>query len=190
VLGRRIGAATGILPILIMVLLVMPAASSDTIASKDADNATDLSAESESGKAEEVFDFPKDHVLHQPQEVVKNTKLFAEWLYWTGILHDEKTGNPYGIQYTLFQMDLQPGQMAFINHVAVSDVFNSQHPFYGYSIPTDQAKSPVPMMVAGEPTGVMKIIRPTSPIAMTWMPGISKHMKVHHILVANLKPSL
>jgi predicted secreted hydrolase len=139
VLGRKIRAVTGILPILIMVLLVMPAASSDKIASEDADNATNLSAESDSGKAEEVFDFPKDHVLHQPQEVVKNTKLFAEWLYWTGILHDEKTGNPYGIQYTLFQMDLQPGQMAFINHVAVSDVFNSQHPFYGYSISTDQA---------------------------------------------------
>jgi predicted secreted hydrolase len=139
VLGRRIGAATGILPILIMVLLVMPTASSDTIASKDADNATNSSAESDSGKAEGVFDFPKDHILHQPQDVVKNTKLFAEWLYWTGILHDEETGNPYGIQYTLFQMDLQPGQMAFINHVAVSDVFNSQHPYYGYSIPPDQA---------------------------------------------------
>jgi predicted secreted hydrolase len=139
VLGRRIGAATGILPILILVLLLMPAASSDTIASEDADNSTNLSAESDSVKVEEVFDFPKDHVLHQPQEVVKNTKLFAEWLYWTGILHDEETGNPYGIQYTLFQMDLQPGQMAFINHVAVSDVYNSQHPYYGYSIPTDQA---------------------------------------------------
>jgi predicted secreted hydrolase len=139
VLGRRIGAVTGIMPILITVLLLMPAASSDTMASEDADNATNLSTASDSGKAEAVFDFPKDHSLHQPQEVVKNTKLFAEWLYWTGILHDEETGNPYGIQYTLFQMDLQPGSMAFINHVAISDVYNSQHSFYGYSIPTDRA---------------------------------------------------
>ena len=130
---------TGILPILIILLLLMPAASSDTIASEEADNATNLSAEYSSGKAEEVFDFPKDHVLHRPQEVVKNTKLFAEWLYWTGILHDVETGKPYGIQYTLFQMDLQPGLMAFINHVAISDVYNSQHPLYGYSIFPDQA---------------------------------------------------
>ena len=130
---------TGILPILIIVLLLMPIASSDTIASDNAFNATSLSAENRSSKADEVFDFPKDHVLHQPQEVVTNAKLFAEWLYWTGVLHDEETGKPYGFQYTLFQMDLQPGLMAFINHVAISDVYNSQHPLYGYSILPEQA---------------------------------------------------
>jgi len=130
---------TGILPILIMVLLLMPAASSDTISSEDACNATNLSAEYRSLKAEDVFDFPKDQVLQRPQEVVTNSKLFAEWLYWTGILHDVETGKPYGIQYTLFQMDLQPGLMAFINHVALSDVYNSQHPLYGYSILPEQA---------------------------------------------------
>ena len=136
---RRVEAVTGILLILIIVLLLMPIASSDTIASENAFNATNLSAENRSWKAEEVFDFPKDHVLHQPQEVVTNAKLFAEWLYWTGVLHDEETGKPYGIQYTLFQMDLQPGLMAFINHVAISDVYNSQHPLYGYSILPEQA---------------------------------------------------
>lgn len=130
---------TGILPILIIVLLLMPIASSDTIASDNAFNATSLSAENRSSKADEVFDFPKDHVLHQPQEVVTNAKLFAEWLYWTGVLHDEEIGKPYGFQYTLFQMDLQPGLMAFINHVAISDVYNSQHPLYGYSILPEQA---------------------------------------------------
>ncbi len=93
---RRSGAAAEMLAILIMVLLLMPAASSDTIASEDADNATNLSAEYRSLKAEDVFDLPKDHVLHQHQEVVTNSKLFAEWLYWTGILHDEETGKPYG----------------------------------------------------------------------------------------------
>ena len=139
-LGRRVEAVTGILPILIIVLLLMPAASSDTLASEDADNNTKLSAEYRSLKAEDVFDFPKDHFLHRPQEVVTNTKLFAEWLYWTGILHDEETGKPYGIQYTLFQMDLQPGLMAFINHVAISDVYNSQHSLYGCSILQEQAK--------------------------------------------------
>jgi len=36
-------------------------------------------------------------------------------------------------------MDLQPGLMAFINHVALSDVYNSQHPLYGYSILPEQA---------------------------------------------------
>ena len=130
---------TGMLPILIIGLLLIPAASSDTIASEDTDNATNLSAEYGSLDADEVFDFPKDHVLHRPQEVVMNSKLFAEWLYWTGILHDEETGKPYGIQYTLFQMDLQPGLMAFINHVALSEVYNSHHPLYGYSILPEQA---------------------------------------------------
>ena len=36
-------------------------------------------------------------------------------------------------------MDLTPGSMAFINHAAISDVRNSQHPLYGYSIFPDQA---------------------------------------------------
>jgi predicted secreted hydrolase len=129
----------GVLPILIIMLLSVPAASLDTMASADAENATNLSAEHNPGKTEYEFDFPKDHVLHQPQEIVKNTKLFAEWLYWSGILHDAEAGNQYGIQYTLFQMDLQPGLMAFINHEAISDVYNSQHSLYGYSILQDQA---------------------------------------------------
>ena len=126
--------------LIFMTLIVVPVAiSSNSIASLDADNASNLSFENNSGKAEDVFDFPKDHVLHQPEDIVKNSRLFSEWLYWTGILHDTDTGDLYGFQYTLFQMDLTPGSMAFINHAAISDVRNSQHPLYGYSIFPDQA---------------------------------------------------
>jgi len=57
----------------------------------------------------------KDNVLHKPQEFVKDTSLFSEWLYWVEILQDLETGRPYGIQY----------------------VYNSQHPLYGYSILPD-----------------------------------------------------
>jgi len=126
--------------LIFMTMIVVPAAvSSNSIALLDADNASNLSFENHSGKAEGVFDFPKDHVLHQPEDIVKNSRLFSEWLYWTGILHDTDTGDLYGFQYTLFQMDLTPGSMAFINHAAISDVRNSQHPLYGYSIFPDQA---------------------------------------------------
>jgi predicted secreted hydrolase len=133
---REMNRVIGML--LIFGMLLMPATSLDTLALTDADDATNSKTEYSSGKAKDVFDFPKDHVLHLPKEVVTNTKLFVEWLYWTGILHDIETGRPYGIQYTLFQMDLQPGLMAFINHVAISDVYTSQHPLYGYSILPDQ----------------------------------------------------
>ena len=100
-----------------------------------AENAT----QNKSATSEDVFDFPKDHVLHQPEDIVKNSRIFSEWLYWTGTLYDIDTGDLYGFQYTLFQMDLTPGSMAFINHAAISDVRNSQHPLYGYSILQDKA---------------------------------------------------
>ena len=120
------------------IFVLVPPISAITVDLTD-NNGTNLSFENNSGKAEDVFDFPKDHVLHHPEEIVKNIRLFAEWLYWTGILHDVETGDIYGIQYTLFQMDLQPGLMALINHVAISDIYNSQHPFYGYSTLPDHA---------------------------------------------------
>jgi predicted secreted hydrolase len=125
--------------ILGIMLLPNPAVSSDTISLTDADNATRLSAEYGSGKAEEIFNFPEDHVLHQPHTVVKDIRLFAEWLYWAGVLHGINTNDLYGFQYTLFQMDLQPGLMAFTNHAAISDIRNSQHLLYGYSIYPGQA---------------------------------------------------
>jgi predicted secreted hydrolase len=65
-------------------------------------------------------------------------ELFVEWLYWTGALKDAETGDLYGVQYTLFQMNIQPGLIGYVNHVAISDVYNSEHPFYGYSTLPDQ----------------------------------------------------
>jgi predicted secreted hydrolase len=121
-----------------MMLVLVPAVSANTVALTDADNATNLSFENHSGKAERVFDFPADHVLHQPQAIVKNIELFVEWLYWTGALKDAETGDLYGVQYTLFQMNIQPGLIGYVNHVAISDVYNSEHPFYGYSTLPDQ----------------------------------------------------
>ncbi len=121
-----------------MILVLVPPISADTVV-PEASNATNLSSENHTGRAEEVFDFPADHVLHQPQAIVKNLELFTEWLYWTGALKDAETGDLYGIQYTLFHLNIQPGLIAFINHVAISDIYNSQHPFYGYTTLPDHA---------------------------------------------------
>ena len=91
------------------------------------------------GMAESVFHFPADHQLHQPQSIVKDTTLFVEWLYWTGALRDTETGNLLGFQYTLFQQNLKPGLIGYVNHAAISDVYNSQHPRYRYATLPEQA---------------------------------------------------
>jgi len=122
---------------ILAMLLAFPMAIAGEASPNYEDN--DKAAQNSSATADRVFDFPQDHVLHQPEEIVKKSQLFSEWLYWTGILHDTETGDMYGFQYTLFHMDLTPGSMGFINHAAISDVRNSQHSFYGYSILPDQA---------------------------------------------------
>lgn len=101
--------------------------------------APSLSKVNNSGSAGDVFEFPEDHVLHQPGTIVENIELFTEWLYWTGELEDIKTGDLYGFQYTLFQQNLQPGLIGFVNHAAISDIRNSQHPRYRYATLPDQA---------------------------------------------------
>jgi len=98
-----------------------------------------LSRGNNSASAGIVFEFPADHVLHQPQAVVNNTELFLEWLYWTGKLIDVETGDLYGFQYTLFKQNLQPGLIGYVNHVAISDVYRSQHPRYRYVTLPEQA---------------------------------------------------
>lgn len=102
-------------------------------------NAQVSSVNESSGRAGDVFDFPRDHLLHQPQSVVSNTSDFIEWLYWTGILRDIKTGEIYGFQYTLFHQNIGPGMMGYVNHVAISDVYNSRHPRNRYATLPDQA---------------------------------------------------
>jgi len=92
------------------------------------------------GNASLVFDFPADHLLHQPSSVVSNASDFVEWLYWTGDLRDIKTDNLYGFQYTLFQQILMPGIIGYADHVAISDVFNSQHPRNRYYVLPNQAE--------------------------------------------------
>jgi predicted secreted hydrolase len=129
------------LPLITMICILLvsiPGASANSVGFVHPNNASPSSFENHTGKAEEVFNFPEDHVLHQPQAIVKNTELFAEWLYWTGVLKDIKTDDLYGVQYTLFQMNIQPGLIGYANHVAISDVHNSEHPFYGYSTLPDQ----------------------------------------------------
>ncbi len=122
-----------------MMLILVPAASVNIGALTDVNQINNLSFENHTSKAEEVFNFPVDQVLHQPQAIVNNTSLFIEWLYWTGSLKDLETGDLYGIQYTLFQMNILPGLIGYSNHVAVSNVYNSEHPSYGYSTLPDQA---------------------------------------------------
>jgi predicted secreted hydrolase len=91
------------------------------------------------GNAGSVFHFPADHLMHQPQSVVEDPALFLEWLYWTGTLKDIKTGELLGFQYTLFQQNLKTGLIGYVNHAAISDVYNSQHPRYRYATLPDQA---------------------------------------------------
>jgi predicted secreted hydrolase len=120
-----------------LVAALIPAISANETMAYDA-NLT-LSQDNNSGKAEIVFDFPEDHVLHQPKAIVKDITLFVEWLYWTGALKDIETGDIYGVQYTLFHQNLQPGLIGYVNHVAISDVLNSQHPRYRYIALPNQA---------------------------------------------------
>ena len=122
-----------------LIVALIPAASSDEAVLHDTDSSPTFSQDNNSGRAELVFDFPEDHVLHQPQSIVKNITLFLEWLYWTGDLRDVKTGDLYGFQYTLFHQNLQPGLIGYVNHAAISDVLNSQHPRYRYAAFPGQA---------------------------------------------------
>lgn len=137
--GERSCLSQTLLILSCMMLVLVPAVSANTVVLSTVNNSMNLSLENHSGKAEKVFDFPVDHVLHQPHAIVKNTELFVEWLYWTGALKDAETGNMYGIQYTLFHLNILPGLIAYANHAAISDIYNSQHPFYGYTTPNDQA---------------------------------------------------
>jgi predicted secreted hydrolase len=128
----------------LLILSCLIAALTSTVSADEAllpgtDGASNLSCGSDSVRAEDVFMFPDDHVLHQPQEIVENIELFLEWLYWTGILRDIDTGDLYGVQYTLFHQNLQPGMIGYVNHAAISDVRNSQHPRYRYITLPDQA---------------------------------------------------
>lgn len=116
-----------------LVMALVPAVLANATVQPTADNVSTLLASSHSGRAEEVFNFPADHVLHQPESVVKNIELFVEWLYWSGVVKDVETGDLYGFQYTLFHQYLPPlGIVGYFNHAAVSDVRNSQHPRYRY----------------------------------------------------------
>jgi predicted secreted hydrolase len=114
--------------------------SADTAAKSTVMNASTSSGDTNTGRAGEIFNFPEDHLLHQPQSVVKNITDYTEWLYWTGILRDVKTGDLYGFQYTLFHQNLMPGVIGFVNHVAISDVLNSQHPRNRYFMLPNQSQ--------------------------------------------------
>ena len=122
-----------------MMLVLVSAASANTATLSNAESTDYLSSDSNVSEADEAFDFPSDHVLHQPGSIVEDTELFAEWLYWTGSLKDVETGDLYGFQFTLFQMNLYPGSIGYINHVAISDTYNSDHPFFGFSTLPDRA---------------------------------------------------
>ncbi len=86
-----------------------------------------------SGLASEIFDFPREHHLQFNQEVAGEH--FGGWLYFTGILTDEETGDLYGYEFTLFEAKVSRmgGIPLFLTHAAISDVSRSQHPFYEYT---------------------------------------------------------
>jgi predicted secreted hydrolase len=135
---RRFGLGLILLIISCLIVTLTSAVSSDETSLSGTGANTTLLSDSDSGRAESVFDFPADHVLHDPQATVENIELFLEWLYWTGVLRDVETGDLYGVQYTLFHQNLLPGLIGYINHAAISDVRNSQHPRYRYITLPDQ----------------------------------------------------
>jgi predicted secreted hydrolase len=122
-----------------LIAVLIQAVSADENLLHDTNIGPALSKGNNSGSAGGVFEFPEDHVLHQPDAIVKNIELFTEWLYWTGELEDVKTGDLYGFQYTLFSQNLQPGLIGYVNHAAISDIRNSQHPRYRYATLPQQA---------------------------------------------------
>lgn len=127
--------------LLILNLLIMLVAPTMAQSSTSAlDNISSPSADLDAARADLVYDFPADHLLHPPQSIVKDPEDFLEWLYWTGALKDIQTGDLLGFQYTLFQQNFEPGLMFYVNHAAVSDVANSQHPRYRYAILVEEAE--------------------------------------------------
>ncbi|OPY51145.1 MAG: Hydroxyneurosporene synthase (CrtC) [Methanosaeta sp. PtaU1.Bin112] len=133
------GALLLILIIGCLIALLIPAASAVDGSTHNTNTAPALSKGNNAGSAGEVFDFPEDHILHKPEAIVDNIELFLEWLYWTGELRDANTGDLYGFQYTLFNQNLKPGLVGYVNHAAISDTRNSQHPRYRYAALPQQA---------------------------------------------------
>lgn len=132
------------LGLVLLIISCLIAASSLAVSSEETsllnkETAATLWSDNDSGRAENVFDFPADHVLHKPQAILKNIELFLEWLYWSSVLRDVETGDLYGVQYTLFHQNLKPGLIGYVNHAAISDVRSSQHPRYRYMTLPDQA---------------------------------------------------
>ena len=107
------------------------------------------------------------------QSVVKDPELFLEWLYWTGGSDDIETGELVGFQYTLFQQNLEPGLIGYVNHAAISDVYNSQHPRYRYATLPDQAEVTNGTDGIKGDFGATRMLIPTSPIGRIRMPGTS-----------------
>lgn len=122
-----------------LAIAIISISVADVVIKPSAENSAGVAIKG-NGNASSVFNFPADHLLHQPSSVVANTSDFIEWLYWTGSLRDVKTGNLYGFQYTLFHQDLMPGIMGYVNHVAISDVFNSRHPRNRYYVLSNQTE--------------------------------------------------
>ena len=122
----------------LMIMLVAPTlAQPSTVA---LGNISLHSADPAAARADLVYDFPADHLLHPPQSIVKEPEHFLEWLYWTGALKDTQSGDLLGFQYTLFQQNLKPGLIGYVNHAAISDVANSQHPRYRYATLPEEAE--------------------------------------------------
>ena len=126
----------------LMIMLVVPtlAQSSAPTSTPTPDIISSPAADLAAARADLVYDFPADHLLHPPQSIVKEPEHFLEWLYWTGALRDSETGDLLGFQYTLFQQNLMPGLIGYVNHAAISDVVNSQHPRYRYATLLEEAE--------------------------------------------------
>jgi|GEM_PF-5775013 len=72
--------------------------------------------------ASDLLTFPDDHLMHIEDDVVQEGA-FVEWLYYTGVMEDDATGDLWGFQITLFVSPFL-GQASYGYEVALSDTTN------------------------------------------------------------------
>ena len=88
-----------------------------------------VSAQSPQGDAAAVYDFPKDHRIHDNDPTMNEN--YLEWLYYTGIVIDQN-GDTWGVQFTVFsgRPSQAFGREAFFYDVVLSDVLQERYLHY------------------------------------------------------------
>ena len=75
-----------------------------------------------------LYDLPRDHRFHK--DLIYQSPLSMEWLYFTGVVNDVETGDLYGYEANIFQVwDEARGAFAYRTDISVSDVSGSEFRF-------------------------------------------------------------